>query len=108
MVIKCTVTVIPLLRKEIGKDKRHEPVRELLTRASQAIQELKLCFMMSPWSLAKFAGNKGLRFDLLVIDGASWSAGAAYDYSRDADAQTAHVLSLLLSFTFGGSHEFGK
>ena len=46
--------------------------------------------------------------DDVPFDGASWSAGAAYDYSSDADAQTAHVLSLLLSFTFGGSHEFGK
>ena len=46
--------------------------------------------------------------DDVPFEGASWSAGAAYDYSRDADAQTAHVLSLLLSFTFGGSHEFGK
>ena len=46
--------------------------------------------------------------DDVPFDGASSSAGAAYDYSRDADAQTAHVLSLLLSFTFGGSHEFGK
>lgn len=46
--------------------------------------------------------------DDVPLDGASWSAGAAYDFSRDADAQTAHLLSLLLSFTFGGSHEFGK
>ncbi len=46
--------------------------------------------------------------DDVPFDGASWSAGAAYDCRRDADAQTAHVLSLLLSFTFGGSHEFGK
>ena len=46
--------------------------------------------------------------DDVPFDGASWSAGVAYDYSRDADAQTAHVLSLLVSFTFGGSHEFGK
>lgn len=46
--------------------------------------------------------------DDVPFDGASWSAGVAYDYSRDADAQTAHALSLLLSFTFGGSHEFGK
>ena len=46
--------------------------------------------------------------DDVPFEGASWSAGAAYDYSRDADAQTAHVLSLLLSFTFGGSREFGK
>ena len=46
--------------------------------------------------------------DDVPFEGASWSAGAAYDYSRDADARTAHVLSMLLSFTFGGSREFGK
>ena len=46
--------------------------------------------------------------DDVPLDGASWSAGVAYDYSRDVDAQTAHMLSLLLSFTFGGSQEFGK
>ena len=46
--------------------------------------------------------------DDVPFDGASWSAGAAYDYRRGADAQTAHMLSLLLSITFGGSHEFGE
>jgi very-short-patch-repair endonuclease len=66
-----TWTELALLRKELDKEKRHEPVRELLMRAGRAMQELKPCFMMSPMSLAKFSGDRNLQFDLLVIDEAS-------------------------------------
>ena len=66
-----TWTEFALLRKELRKGKRHEPVRELLMRAGRAMQELKPCFMMSPISLAKFSGDRNLQFDLLVIDEAS-------------------------------------
>jgi very-short-patch-repair endonuclease len=64
-------TEMELLHNEFGKETRFTPVRELMIRASGAIQCLKPCFMMSPLSLAKFLPPTRLTFDLLVIDEAS-------------------------------------
>ncbi|MGQ0663655.1 MAG: DUF4011 domain-containing protein [Pseudomonadota bacterium] len=64
-------TDLVLVRHELGKQKRHIPIRELLDRAGRAIQQLKPCFMMSPLSIAQFLKPSGLRFDLVVIDEAS-------------------------------------
>lgn len=60
-----------LIYSEIGKQKRHIPIRQLLDRAGGAVQALKPCFMMSPLSVAQYLKPDGLRFDLLVIDEAS-------------------------------------
>jgi very-short-patch-repair endonuclease len=60
-----------LIFLEIGKQKRHIPIRQLLDRAGAATQALKPCFMMSPLSVAQYLKPGGLRFDLLVIDEAS-------------------------------------
>ena len=64
-------TEMELLLNEFGKEKRFFPVRELMSWASNAIQCMKPCFMMSPLSLAKFLPANKLNFDLLVIDEAS-------------------------------------
>ena len=64
-------TGLPLIMLELGKQKRHIPIRRLLDRAGDAVQALKPCFMMSPLSVAQYLGSGGLRFDLLVIDEAS-------------------------------------
>lgn len=64
-------TEMSLIRHEIPKQRRFTPVRGLLTRAGNAIQVLKPCFMMSPLSLAKFLPANSLQFDVLVIDEAS-------------------------------------
>jgi len=64
-------TGLVLVHHEIGKQKRHIPVRELLDRAGRSIQEMKPCFMMSPLSVAQFLKPKRLRFDLVLIDEAS-------------------------------------
>lgn len=66
-----TWTEMRLLGNEFSKVRRFTPVRQLLARAGRAIQTLKPCFMMSPLSLAKFAQQDKLKFDLLVIDEAS-------------------------------------
>lgn len=66
-----TWTEMALLRNEFPKQRRFAPVRSLLSRAGSAIQSLKPCFMMSPLSLAKFAGPEKLAFDILLIDEAS-------------------------------------
>lgn len=60
-----------LLRREINKQRRHIPIRQLLKRAGRALQELKPCFMMGPLSVAQYLEQGALRFDLVVMDEAS-------------------------------------
>ena len=43
-----------LILREIGKKKRHIPIRQLLDRAGAAAQALKPCFMMSPLSVSQY------------------------------------------------------
>ncbi len=64
-------TGLELVHHEIGKQKRHIPVRDLLDRSGLSIQQMKPCFMMSPLSVAQFLKPNGLRFDLVLIDEAS-------------------------------------
>lgn len=65
-----------VIKGEMEKRRGHLPVRELLLRASQAVQTAKPIFMMSPLSVAQFlapphALRPGLSFDLMVMDEAS-------------------------------------
>lgn len=60
-----------LLDREIGKQKRHIPLRQLMTRAGNAIQALKPCFMMGPLSVAQYLSPGIIAFDLLIVDEAS-------------------------------------
>ncbi len=43
-----------LLRREISKQRRHIPIRQLVKRAGRALQELKPCWMMGPLSVAQY------------------------------------------------------
>ncbi|MEO0410394.1 MAG: DUF3320 domain-containing protein [Pseudomonadota bacterium] len=56
---------------ELGKKRRHKPIRRLLKEAGSVIQRIKPVFLMSPISVAQYLGPGGLEFDLLVIDEAS-------------------------------------
>ena len=60
-----------VIRAEIGKKRRHLPIRRLLERAGTAIQKIKPVFLMSPLSVAQFLPPGRTEFDLLVIDEAS-------------------------------------
>ncbi len=60
-----------LILHEVGKKRRHIPLRQLVSRAGAAIQQMKPCFMMSPLSVAQFLPPRSLTFDLLIIDEAS-------------------------------------
>lgn len=60
-----------VLNAEMAKRRGHLPLRKLLERAGQAIQQLKPVFMMSPLSVAQFLKPGGLTFDVLVMDEAS-------------------------------------
>jgi very-short-patch-repair endonuclease len=64
-------TELALLRREVGKQKRHIPIRELVRRAGSSLQALKPCFMMGPQSVAKYLAPGTLKFDLVVMDEAS-------------------------------------
>lgn len=64
-------TEMHLLRREINKQRRHIPIRQLVRRAGRALQELKPCFMMGPLSVAQYLEQGALSFDLVVMDEAS-------------------------------------
>jgi len=60
-----------LLIHESGKKTRHTPIRKLIERASQSIQSIKPCFMMSPMSVSQYLKPGKIIFDLVVMDEAS-------------------------------------
>jgi very-short-patch-repair endonuclease len=60
-----------LIEHEIGKQRRHIPIRELLRRAAKAARAAKPCFMMSPASVAQFLPASNEVFDLAIVDEAS-------------------------------------
>ena len=60
-----------VIRGEIGKKRRHLPIRKLIEQAGHAVQRLKPVFLMSPLSVAQFLPPGRLDFDLVVIDEAS-------------------------------------
>ncbi|MDK1390060.1 DUF3320 domain-containing protein [Sinorhizobium sp. 8-89] len=62
---------VGVLRGEMARRKGHMPIRQLMQKASPAIQALKPVFMMSPLSIAQFLPPGQLEFDLLVMDEAS-------------------------------------
>ncbi len=64
-------TGMMLVRNEALKQKRHVPIRDLLNRAGQSIQQLMPCFMMSPLSVAQYLQPGGLTFDIVIMDEAS-------------------------------------
>jgi very-short-patch-repair endonuclease len=64
-------TEMNLLRREMSKQRRHIPIRQLLKRAGRTLQELKPCFMMGPLSVAQYLEPECLKFDLVVMDEAS-------------------------------------
>ena len=64
-------TELHLLEREIQKQRKHIPVRQLMRRAGRAVQSLKPCFMMGPLSVAQFLEPGQLKFDVVVMDEAS-------------------------------------
>lgn len=60
-----------IVRNEIGKKRRHMPIRKLLKEVGNAVQAIKPVFMMSPISIAQYLSPGSLEFDLMVMDEAS-------------------------------------
>lgn len=59
------------VRGEIARKRGHLPVRKLMGRAGQVLQQIKPVMLMSPLSVAQFLPPGSADFDLLVIDEAS-------------------------------------
>ncbi|PCI39158.1 MAG: hypothetical protein COB53_03720 [Elusimicrobia bacterium] len=66
-----TWTGLNLIHNEINKKRRHIPIRALIARAGETIQNLKPCWLMSPASVAQFLKPNGVKFDIVIIDEAS-------------------------------------
>ena len=66
-----THTELRLLEREVNKQRKHVPIRQLMSRAGRALQALKPCFMMGPLSVAQYLEPGKLTFDLVIMDEAS-------------------------------------
>lgn len=60
-----------LIEHQVGLQKRHIPIRQLVARAGNAMKALKPCFMMSPLSVAQYIPPSSIKFDVLIVDEAS-------------------------------------
>ncbi|NKB72868.1 MAG: DUF3320 domain-containing protein [Candidatus Latescibacteria bacterium] len=60
-----------ILKREIGKKRRHLPVRQLLQKIPNILPRLKPCLLMSPMSVAQYLDANYPPFDLVVFDEAS-------------------------------------
>ncbi|WP_172194791.1 DUF4011 domain-containing protein [Saccharibacillus qingshengii] len=60
-----------LVLHEIGKKKRHIPIRQLMQGAADFVQSLKPCFLMSPLSVSQYIDAHKIKFDLVIFDEAS-------------------------------------
>ena len=68
---KSQYTELALLQNEANKKRGFFPVRDVVTRAGRALQELKPCWMMSPLAISQYLPPDAIKFDLCIIDEAS-------------------------------------
>lgn len=59
------------LRRELTKQRRHMPVRQLVQGLPTLLPKLKPCLLMSPLSVAQYLDARHAQFDLVVFDEAS-------------------------------------
>jgi len=62
---------VGILAREWNKQRRHLPLRQLVSAAGRAMQAIKPVWMMSPMSLAQFVEPGSLTFDIVIMDEAS-------------------------------------
>ena len=60
-----------ILLKEVGKQRRHLPLRQLFRRIPTLLPRLKPCLMMSPLAVSTYLNSPDLTFDLVIFDEAS-------------------------------------
>src|SRR5262249_2503195 len=59
------------LRRELQKQRRHKPIRQLFREIPDLLGRLKPCLLMSPLSISQFLDPESARFDLVIFDEAS-------------------------------------
>lgn len=59
------------IQAEIGKKKRHYPIRKLLNLTAPLFMEIKPCLLMSPLSVSQFLDAAKIQFDVVIFDEAS-------------------------------------
>lgn len=62
---------LAILRRELQKQRRHKPIRQLLGEIPTLLGQLKPCLLMSPLSVSQFLDPDRIQFDLVVFDEAS-------------------------------------
>lgn len=65
------VAGMPVLRRELARQRGLQPLRLTLREAESAIRAIKPCFMMSPLTVAQFLDGKQPTFDVVIFDEAS-------------------------------------
>ena len=77
-----------VLRREIQKQRRHKPVRQLMADIPDVVTTLAPCLMMSPLSVAQYLAADQALFDLVIFDEASqitvWDAIGCLARARQA------------------------
>ena len=68
---KSELTQLSLLINELSKKQRFIPIRDLTSRATAALLELKPCWMMSPLAVAQYLPIDTILFNLCILDEAS-------------------------------------
>ena len=62
---------VATLRREMAKQRRHKPIRQLLSEIPELAQDIAPCMMMSPLTVSQYIGSDRLEFDMVVFDEAS-------------------------------------
>lgn len=74
------------LRRELQKQKKHMPIRQLVQNLPTLLPKLKPCLLMSPLSVAQYLDAGHAQFDVVIFDEASqipvWDAVGAIARGR--------------------------
>ncbi len=74
------------LRRELQKQRRHMPIRQLIAGMPTLLPRLKPCLLMSPLSVAQYLDAAHAQFDVVIFDEASqipvWDAVGAIARGR--------------------------
>jgi very-short-patch-repair endonuclease len=66
---------MPLLQREIAKQRAHAPLRRTMRSSGDAIVAIKPCLMMSPLTVAQLLDGSKPTFDMVIFDEASQLPG---------------------------------
>jgi hypothetical protein len=62
---------LAILRRELQKQRRHKPIRQLFREIPNLLGQVKPCLLMSPLSVSQFLDPDTAQFDLVIFDEAS-------------------------------------